>query len=204
MQQAYWALHNQINRIEWMLQQLAEASFSLLETESGVAACKAIWAKDGEEDRKGDPEGILFLTDQRLIFERKEKVATKKVLFITTEKEVVQEVLFEAPVAEIEDVQASRKGMLKKDDYITVQFSSHAPLSRVTWHIWGAGADWVQTINRVKSKDLDRVIELDEEIVEKVQNAPSECPSCGATIGQTILRGQDTITCEYCGYVIRL
>ena len=38
---------------------------------------KAVWTKDGKED-KSDPEGTLYLTDQRLLFEQKEEVATKK------------------------------------------------------------------------------------------------------------------------------
>ncbi|MFU8771338.1 MAG: hypothetical protein ACNA8H_02830 [Anaerolineales bacterium] len=61
-------------------------------------------------------------------------------------------------------------------------------------------------INRVNSGDFDktRAIELDEEVVERVKSAPTACPNCNAAISQRIMRGMDTITCQYCGSVIRL
>ncbi len=195
-----------LSQTEWMLDQLDAASFSLLTGESGIMACKAVWAQNGAEERKGDPKGILYLTDQRILFEQKEKVATKKVLFIATEKKLVQELRFEAPVAAVEEVREFSKGMLGKDDYLDLRFTGQAPQRRMVFHIWGSPGAWMKAINRAQRKDFDadRAIELDEEVVEKVRNAPSECPSCGATISQAILRGQDSLTCEYCGYVIRL
>jgi len=81
--------------IEYLLTQLAEASFQLLPTEAGIAAVKAAWCKTGKE-QKSDPQGVLYLTDQRLIFEQKEMIATKKVLFVATEKQKVQGLQLEA------------------------------------------------------------------------------------------------------------
>ncbi|MFO8037629.1 MAG: hypothetical protein R6U57_13480, partial [Anaerolineales bacterium] len=63
--------------LDWMLTELSEVSFELLATESGIMAVKAVWAKSGKQ-RKEDPKGVLYLTDQRLLFEQKEKVTTKK------------------------------------------------------------------------------------------------------------------------------
>jgi hypothetical protein len=40
--------------------------------------------------------------------------------------------------------------------------------------------------------------------MDKVKAAPSQCPSCGGNINQVVLRGMDSLTCDYCGYVIRL
>jgi len=40
--------------------------------------------------------------------------------------------------------------------------------------------------------------------VAKVKEAPTKCPNCGGVIDQAVLRGMDSITCEYCGSVIRL
>ena len=45
-------------------------------------AVRATWQKGGEDN----PQGILYLTDQRLLFEQKQEIGAKKVLFITTEK----------------------------------------------------------------------------------------------------------------------
>ena len=68
-----------LTQIHWMLKQKMEASFDFENDEDLYLAVKSRWDQEGKED----PEGILFLTNKRLIFERKEKVATKKILFIS-------------------------------------------------------------------------------------------------------------------------
>ncbi len=199
------AVESHLNKIEWMLDQLAEATFKLLPTEGGIMAVKAVWCPNGKED-KNDPEGVLFLTDQRLIFEQKEEVATKKVLFITTEKKKVQELEWETPVALIEKVTTSKQGALKNEDHLDLQMASGAPFRTIHLHIWQDCDEWLKLINRVQSRDFDknRAVAVDQAEVEKVKAAPSQCPACGGIITKVVLRGQDTIQCEYCGYVIRL
>ncbi len=192
-------------QLEEMLEKFDEATFDLLATEAGIMAVKAVWAKDGKE-RKDDPEGILYLTDQRLLFEQKEEIATKKVLFVTTEKKLVQELRWEAPVALIEGTKASKEGFMNKDDFIEVQFGGDAPFDSVYLHIWQSSDDWKALLKRAKAKEFDatRAIAIDEDVAEKVKDAPTNCPSCSGAITQKILRGMDSITCEYCGTVIRL
>jgi len=198
-------LKNEMRDADWSIKQVEEATFQLLATEAIVKAVKAVWVKDGEED-KSDPDGVLYLTDQRLIFEQKEEVATKKILFITTEKEKRHKVMFEAPVELAETVNISKEGFFKNKDNIEINFASGAPLHKVHFHIWQDCATWQAAINRVRSKDIekDRAVAIDAEVAEKVRSAPSQCPNCGGNISQVILRGQDTITCEFCGHVIRL
>lgn len=195
----------QVGKVDWMLTQLAEASFPLLATEAGVMAVKAVLVRDGKEDKE-DPDGVLFLTDQRLLFEQKEEVATKKILFITTESEKIQKLLFEAPVALVEAVETSRKGLFKNEDNLTLGFAPGAPAPRADFHIWQDCEEWQALINRVKSKDIEkeRAVAVDAEAEAKVKAAPSQCPSCGGNISQVILRGQDNVKCEFCGFVIRL
>ncbi|MCJ7737884.1 MAG: hypothetical protein MUQ10_11335, partial [Anaerolineae bacterium] len=77
-----------VKSIVWMFDQVDEACFGLRPAEDLVAVCNAQLM----ETKKDGPSGLLYLTDERLIFERKEKVVKKKVLFIATEKEMVQEV----------------------------------------------------------------------------------------------------------------
>ncbi len=194
-----------LDEIDSMLNQLAEATFKLLPTEAGVAAVKAVWCKTGKE-QKEDPEGVLFLTDQRLLFEQKEEIATKKVLFVVTEKKKVQNLLLEAPVALVETIAPSKLGLMKNEDHIEIRFGSGAPVQMAHFHIWQEGAAWQALINRAKTKDFEagRAVAVDQAAVEKVKAAPSQCPSCGGNINTVVLRGMDTITCEYCGFVIRL
>lgn len=196
---------NEIRKIDWMLTQLSQASFSLLATESGVMAVKAVWAKTGEE-KKGDPEGVLYLTDQRILFEQKEEVATQKVLFITTKKEKRQKLLVDVPVMLVKKIETSKQGLLKNEDHIKISFESGAPLSNAHFHIWQPCEEWQGLINRAKAKDFeaDRALEIDAQTTAKLKSAPSQCSSCGGNINQVILRGQDSIKCEFCGFVIRL
>jgi hypothetical protein len=200
-----YAATKHLDDIEYLVTQLAEASFQLLPTEGGIAAVKAVWCKTGKE-QKDDPEGVLYLTDQRIIFEQKEEIATKKVFFVVTEKKKVQGLQLEAPVALVEKVDTSKQGMLKNEDHIEIRFASGAPVQMAHFHIWQDNATWMAHINRAKSKDFDkgRAVAVDQTEVDKVRAAPSQCPSCGGAITKPVLRGQERITCEYCGFVIRL
>ena len=200
-----YAATKHLDDIEYLVTQLAEATFQLLPTEGGIAAVKAVWCKAGKE-QKGDPEGVLYLTDQRVIFEQKEEVATKKVLFVVTEKQKVQALQLEAPVALVEKVDTSKQGMMKNEDHIEIRFASGASVEMAHFHIWQDNAAWQALINRAKSKDFDkgRAVAIDQAAVDKVKAAPAQCPSCGGNITTVVLRGQDSITCEYCGFVIRL
>jgi hypothetical protein len=197
-------VESHLYKLEWTLTELSEASFDLLATESGIMAVKAVWAKGGKQTKQ-DPEGVFYLTDQRIIFEQKEKVATKKVLFVATEKELVQETLWGIPVILLEEAKAHKEGFLNKDDYIELRFASGAPHDILHLHIWQRGDEWVALLNRAKAKEFDqtRAIPIDKEVADKVKNAPTKCSSCGGAINQVILRGMDSITCEYCGDVIR-
>ena len=199
-------LDKQLDLVEFTLDNSDAASFCFLPGESVVMAVKAIWARDGKE-KKDDPEGVLFLTDQRLMFEQKEEIATKKVLFVTTERELVQKLQFETPVVSIESVKATKQGLFKNEDWIELVLATGSFSREVSLHLDGQeSAEWQKLINRVKTKeiDADRAIPLDQAAVEKAKSAPSQCPNCGGAITKPVLRGMDTITCDFCGNVIRL
>jgi len=194
-----------LNQIEQMLKDFASATFQLLPTEGPLMTVKAVYSPSGKE-QKDDPEGVLFITDQRILFEQKEEVVTKKVLFVATEKETVQKLLWEAPVSLVENVKTSKQGLMKNEDHIDIQFASGAPVHAVHLHIWQPAEEWQALINRAKSKEFDktRAVAIDQAEVEKVKSLPSQCPSCGGNLDQVVLRGQDSVKCEYCGFVIRL
>jgi hypothetical protein len=139
-------LTSRLTRIHWALSQLEEARFKLEEGEHLVMAVKNRLDKEG----KDDPEGILFLTDRRLIFERKEKVATKKVLFITTEKELVQELVFAEPVASLSSVKSQSKGLFGHQDFLEVSLAGASGV--LSLHLDGQDSDeWANLIQKVQS-----------------------------------------------------
>ncbi len=202
----------QLDDIAWTLQQAEQASFGFVATEAPVEAVSAGWKKRDEKDEVG---GVLYLTDQRLVFEQKEEVATKKVLFVATAKKKVQALRWEVPVANIATAVGSHRGFMNKDDFLTVTCAPGAGLktpegatfSTADIHLKGETGDaWQGFVNRVKSGDVakERTVPVDEKAAAAVANAPTKCGTCGATITQTILRGQTEITCQYCGSVIRL
>jgi hypothetical protein len=195
----------QVDEIEWLLDQIDEACFELHPAEDPVMACEAEYM----ETEKEGPKGILYLTDERLVFERKEQVATKKVLFIATEKETVHELLLEVPVGQIDEVKAQdKKKFLGRKEMLELLFAPEADFSGATFRLHGGAKneDWDALIGRVKSGEIDkeRTRPKDEAVVEAARAAPTKCPTCGATLPAEIVRGQREITCEYCGSVIRL
>ena len=195
-----------IGKLEFALDKADAASFGFLPGEAVVKAVKAVWCKSGKE-AKEDPEGILFLTDQRLIFEQNEEVATKKVLFITTESQKVQQMLFEVPAVSIEEVKGFKQGMMKNQDMLDLKFAHGNFAPTALLHIFYEDCTaWQSLITSVKTHEIDknRAIAVDQAEINKAKAAPTQCPQCGGLITKPVLRGMDTITCEFCGKVIRL
>jgi len=194
---------SQVEQIDWLLDQIDEASFQLHPVEDPILACKAQYM----ETEKEGPKGILYLTDERLIFEQKEEVATKKILFITTEKEKVQEPIFEVLVGHVDEVKASQEGFLGHREMLELLFAPEADLSGATLRLSGMdNEEWAGLIGRVKSGEIakERTKPKDEATVEAARDVPTKCPTCGATISVELVRGMREIKCEYCGSVIRL
>ena len=199
-------LTSHLSDLDWMLTQLSQATFQLLPTEGGIMAVKATWCRSGKES-KDDPQGVLYLTDQRVIFEQKQEIATKKVLFVATEKQMVQKLQLEAPVALATTIKGTKQGLFGHEDHLDVSFAVGAPVANAHFHLNGQDCNaWQGLLNRAKTKDFDkgRAVAVDQAEVEKVKTAPTQCPVCGGAITKPVLRGMDSITCEYCGNVIRL
>jgi len=194
---------SQVEQVCWLFDQLDEASFQLHSAEDPVMACEAQYM----ETRKDGPQGVLYLTDERLIFEQKEKVAIRKVLFIATEKETVQQPIFDVPVGQIDEVKASDRGFLGRKEMLELAFAPEADLSSAVLRLRGAeNEEWAALIGRVKSGEIakERTRQKDEAALEAARTALTKCPTCGATLSVDIVRGMREITCEYCGTVIRL
>ncbi|MCL4562674.1 MAG: hypothetical protein M1281_18940, partial [Chloroflexi bacterium] len=142
-----------------------------------------------------------------ILFEQKQEVATKKVLFITTEKKKVQQLLMETPVALLQTVEATKQGLFGHEDHIELTFASGAPFYSAHFHLDGQDCnEWQALLGKAKAKDFDRdrAVAIAQDDIDKVKAAPGQCPACGGAITAPVLRGMDSLTCEFCGYVIRL
>lgn len=221
VRQTYDAVEEQINDLESDIQQaqflldaLDAASFSLLPDEHGIAACKAVWVSDPEE-----PEGFLFLTDARLIFEQRQEIAKKKFLFITTEKELLQSKLWESPIGAVEEIEAEDKGaFLRRKQLLTLRFSERTretPGDVVLELKGGDNEAWRSLIRRAKTGEIeaDRLgapppheqlaTEIAQETASPEKELPTSCPNCDAPL-PPIFKGMKQVTCEYCGTVINI
>ena len=190
----------QLQSINWYLEQKDEASFPFLAGESLFLAAKAEWVESGKEH----PNGVMFLTDQRLVFEEKETVGKKLGLFGGKK---VQEVKWQLPLNQIQKVEPENKGFLGGKDLLHFTLGAGAPYSAITIEVKGDAKAkfWAAQIQRmIEGKTTDeRAIPTDKETAEALQKAPTACPSCGGTLPQ-LVASQRQIDCQYCGAVVRV
>lgn len=199
------SLRSELNQARTVMDNIDSASFDLYPEEYPIAVCKAIWASDRDE-----PEGLLFLTDGRLIFEQREKKATKKILFIATEKELVQEMLWDSPIGNIEEMEAEdKRAFLKRQEFLTLRFTERTRNlpGEATLELKGATNEaWTSLIRRAKTGQLDaeRIASPEEEAGETISAAelPTVCTSCGGKL-PPIFKGMREVTCDYCGALVR-
>ncbi len=191
-----------ISKFNWYMDMADEATFDFGATEAVYIVAKGEWARTGKG--KEDPDGIFYITDQRLIFERKEKEGG----FLGFGGKKIQGIEWEVPLSSITSVKPEKKGMLGGKDMVHLEFSSGGPGSPTTIEVKGGiNANWyAQQIERASSGAIDqeRALEVDPEVAEMVRNAPSACENCGAPFTMPITRGMTQIACEYCGSVTRL
>jgi hypothetical protein len=197
---------SQIKDATWALDQVDGASFKLYPGESVVSAVKGQWMTSEKEG----PKGILFLTEDRVLFEQREEIATKKVFFITTEKQKVQELKWQAAMGQIVAVKASEQGGgflgIGKKEVLGLEFDQRVPIRNVSLRLEADSDAWQASIGRVKSGDIaaERTAPRDQAVAAAVKAAPTKCATCGAAITQAVVRGMQEIKCEYCGAVTRL
>jgi hypothetical protein len=196
----------QVKEITWVLDQIDGATFQLYPGEGVVSAVKGQWMTSEKEG----PKGILYLTDERVLFEQEEEIATKKVLFIATEKQKVQELKWEAALGQVESVKASEKGGailgIGKKELLEFRFGTSVRVRNALLRLEDDSDTWQALIGRVKSGDIagERTTPKDKTVIEAARAAPTKCTTCGAMITQPVVKGMTEIKCEYCGAVVRL
>jgi hypothetical protein len=202
----YTEVSNESNKTQYVLTQigrylgwLEEAGFQLDTGEGLYMAAEAEW-----DDGKDKPEGFLFVTDRRLVFEQNEK--TGKTFGMFGGKQT-QQVLWEVPVASITHVTPEDKGMFGGKDMMHMKMGSGAPYAELTLEIKG-GIDskyWAQQIKRVVKGTIkaESSVEQDPELIERLRNAPTDCPNCGGILPK-LAAGANEMTCKYCGAVVRI
>ncbi len=190
-----------------LLDALTDASFDLYPDEHAVAM------RPAENIGRNEGEGILFLTDKRILFERREKRATKKRFFITVESEMVTEVVWEAPIGAIVSMTAKDKGGfigIGDKDLLMLTFADDvrdAPEKvTVRFRKYSDNEAWAETLlPYVKSgKIAEERIDVTESSTEfDTSNLPTICPTCKAPLPK-IYRGMHQVECEFCGTAVNV
>jgi len=200
-------IQSQVDECTQMLDLMDQASFGFQPGEAGIAAVRAKWLRDmGNEG----PKGVLFLTDRRLAFERRERVATKKVLFITTVSQDVKELLWDAPIGALIEARASemRQALILKREQLSLAFKHPSPVREVLLQLEADSEAWGALIGRMVSGDIDRERIGGGSAGTGVQElgavVPTKCPSCGANLDVTTVRGMAAVKCPYCGTSVPL
>ena len=187
-----------------MLDALDEASFELLPNEHAVGMRRV---------ETNSRKGVLFLTDQRIIFERRKKKAKKKRFFVTVKRELVKAVEWAAPVGAVKALSAEDTGGfigIGDKDLLTITFADVADVpEQVTVRFLKSSDNeaWAETIiPQVTSGKI--VEEMVKKSAEKAKafdtsNLPTTCPNCRANLPK-IYRGMHQVACEYCGTLVNV
>jgi hypothetical protein len=201
-----WTIDAQIGQIDQMLRVFEQSTeVRLGATEGPLAAVTASWLRDGDEG----PAGVLYLTDQRLLFEQIEEVKSGGLFgLFGGDTERVQRLLLEVPVYEIEEIRHSEEGGflgMGKKDMLDLVLSNNAPVSRARFHLEGQdSADWATFIKQAQTGQLDR--DRSDKYAEELERAeslvfPTQCPNCFAAVPPPP-RGAPNTVCDFCGTVI--
>ncbi len=198
----------QVNHARQMLDLLdASQAIRLRNAEGPLLAVETEWHRNGKEG----PKGYLFLTDQRLIFEQREEVVTKKKFgLFKADSEMIQEVHINVEVHQIENVSHKEEGGfmgMGKADILELVFAASANISRARFHLKGQNSsEWAAMIKRVQTGDVDKDrsgahVEALAEAGITSTSFPTSCPNCYAPIPAQP-RGVTSYTCEFCGAVV--
>ena len=177
---------------EKTVQLTQSASFKWAENECPVVAVNA-------KDMNKDVDGVLTLTNHRIILESVKEIVLKKTLFIATEKKKVREVAFEGPVGSINSLIKGRVGILAGVG-LYIDFKPQAGLPPFKLDTKSDEADnIVRYYGLISSGQVDDELSKLSKVPEKEETKVIACPRCGAPYTDEIYRGQTTVTCKYCG-----
>src|SRR5258708_35642724 len=126
-----------VDGIERYVKHTSEASFSFNPAESVIIAAEANWKKS--KDNKENPNGVFYVTNQRLIMEQNEK----KGGFMGVGGNKVQGLAWEMPLTAVQGVSAENKGLFGNIDLIHVRNSSGSVAPEAIVEVKdGIKADW--------------------------------------------------------------
>jgi hypothetical protein len=200
---AYDALEKEVAEAHKHLDRFASARFQLLAGENPYRTSECTW----QDAPGGAVNGFLYLTDKRVRFEQKETITTKKFLFFTASSEDKHELLLDEPVGNIARSDDSTKGLVFKDQLVTLTWQG-AKVQKSTFDINSgeSSKDWDTWIEELRSGQLAHRMRKTESGAAAAPppslgmpvDAPTRCSACDATLDPPV-RGMTVLVCKYCG-----
>ena len=153
------------------------------------------------KDLTKDDNGVLTLSNQRVLFEKVSEEVLKRNILFATEKKTVHTVTLDEPIGSIDVIEKGRVGFFKGAG-LFIRFKEHLGLNELKIDTNGnEDTRIIQAFNYIVSGEAEQDIGLGDELEEKGLVA---CPTCSAPYQQEILLGQTSVKCIYCGTVIKV
>lgn len=190
--------NSQLSQVSKHLDWLEESEVKLNAGEGLYIAAEAEW-----DDNRDKPDGHIYVTDQRVIFEQREK----KGGMLGFGGKKVQGILWEVPLSSVEKIIPEDKGLFGGKDMMNMKLGAGAPYAEIVCEIKG-GIDskvWAKQINRAVQGHISQesTVEPDSDLIERLRKAPTDCPNCGGVLPK-LAAGDNEVNCKYCGTVVRI
>ncbi len=142
---SFYQFERRVAAAERYLKNAADITFDLGGDEKIILADKAEYNLTGKSRK--DPDGYLFLTTERIIFEQREKTGGR----MGFGGQMEQEVEWEASLSDINDVESENKGLLGGKDMITFKTGDGDAL----FELKGGAANefWFKLVEAVRNGD---------------------------------------------------
>ena len=152
-------------------------------------------------DLSNDKDGILTLSNYRILFEEVKDEVLSKTFIFATEKKTVREVLLDQPIGSIDVIEKGRVGFFKGAG-LFIRFKPQTGLDEIKIDTRNNDDDeLIRYYNYVISGESDKELKSREKSDSPV---PTSCPNCSAPFNEEILKGQTSVKCRYCGTVIKI
>jgi len=142
------AMGARLDALEWSVQQLNAASFKLDSGEALIIAAPAEWTETTGDRR--DMDGVLYLTDRRVLFEEKERTGAFLGLFGGRKQ---QALTWAVALNDIEDVSGEDRGILGTHHMLYLSSRPGAEPAKITIEIKRSAdnPEWVAFIRQAKA-----------------------------------------------------
>ena len=142
------AMDGRLDTVEWSVQQLNAASFKPDSSEALIIAAPAEWTETTGDRRNMD--GVLYLTDRRVLFEQKERTGAFLGLFGGQDRQALTWVV---ALTDIEDVRAEDRGLFGVKDMLYLSLRAGAEPAEITIEVKRSAdnQEWAVFIRQAKA-----------------------------------------------------